>query len=238
MIKFKVHIVDSSRLFREGLKRLFVSSPFFVSGESISVNELSKYKNENLSDTNFLIIGCNYIDTNLLSYIGQLLKITPMIKIIIVFDEINYNIITDALQCGVQGILLKDKSPEAFLQSLLLVGMGEKVFPSDLARLLINSDLDQRIPRTHKPSVGNNLSRRERQILDGLVQGQSNKAIARALNVAEGTVKVHLKSLLRKIKARNRTQAAIWGHSIGLASPRPKAQPGSKRLQPGPADLA
>ena len=62
------------------------------------------------------------------------------------------------------------------------------------------------------------LSEREAQILDGLVRGHANKVIARSCDITEATVKVHMKSILRKIQVANRTQAAIWalehGHSI------------------------
>jgi two-component system nitrate/nitrite response regulator NarL len=54
------------------------------------------------------------------------------------------------------------------------------------------------------------LSDRERQILSCLIHGQSNKVIARELDIAEATVKVHVKGLLRKLRAANRTQAAVW----------------------------
>lgn len=72
---------------------------------------------------------------------------------------------------------------------------------------------------THCASLSNgpSLSEREAQILDGLVQGHANKIIARTCDITEATVKVHMKSILRKIQVANRTQAAVWalehGHS-------------------------
>ena len=70
----------------------------------------------------------------------------------------------------------------------------------------------------HSPPNGPRLSEREAQILDGLVQGHANKVIARNCDITEATVKVHLKSILRKIQVANRTQAAVWalehGHAV------------------------
>jgi len=66
--------------------------------------------------------------------------------------------------------------------------------------------------------IPHGLSEREEQILRGLVKGQSNKLIARACDVAEATVKVHIKSILRKIRVANRTQAAIWGLGQGYGA--------------------
>ena len=62
------------------------------------------------------------------------------------------------------------------------------------------------------------LSEREAQMLDGLVKGHANKVIARTCDIAEATVKVHMKSILRKIRADNRTQAAIWAMANGYAA--------------------
>ena len=61
------------------------------------------------------------------------------------------------------------------------------------------------------------LSERERQIIDGLVKGQSNKTIARACGITEATVKVHMKAILRKVPCSNRTQVAIWALEQGDA---------------------
>ena len=63
--------------------------------------------------------------------------------------------------------------------------------------------------------VRHGLSEREEQILKGLVKGLSNKIIARKLDIAEATVKVHMKSILRKIRVANRTQAAVWALERG-----------------------
>lgn len=77
------------------------------------------------------------------------------------------------------------------------------------------------------------LSDREAQILDGLVRGHANKVIARTCDIAEATVKVHMKSILRKIHVGNRTQAAIWALENGFACESPRSASG---LQPAPID--
>src|SRR3546814_4975603 len=74
-------------------------------------------------------------------------------------------------------------------------------------------------PEASAPARGaQNLSERGSEILECLVQGASNKMIANRLNITEGTVKVHMKSLLRKIDAANRTQAAIWALNAGYSN--------------------
>ena len=68
-------------------------------------------------------------------------------------------------------------------------------------------------PRNH-----HGLSQREAQILDGLVKGHANKVIGRTCDIAEATVKVHMKAILRKIRVDDRTQAAIWAMKNGYAA--------------------
>jgi two-component system nitrate/nitrite response regulator NarL len=117
------------------------------------------------------------------------------------------------LDAGLDGYLLSDLSPAALVQSLQLVLLGEKVFPTSLAALLVSGLTDNVVTM---PGGGRGLSEREGQILRFLVHGESNKMIANHLGITEATVKVHLKTVLRKIGALNRTQAAIWALNNGL----------------------
>ena len=86
-----------------------------------------------------------------------------------------------------------------------------KMYPSASAPC---STLSLRWPLRNHPG----LSEREAQILDGLVKGHANKVIARTCDITEATVKVHMKSILRKIRVDNRTQAAIWAMENGYAA--------------------
>jgi two-component system, NarL family, nitrate/nitrite response regulator NarL len=108
---------------------------------------------------------------------------------------------------SLSGILTYDLSADAFVRSLHLISAGERVFPSGLGL-----DIRPQAPSagTEPGRGGSQLSPREREILSHLVTGHSNKAIARDLGITEATVKVHLKSVQRKIRVDNRTQAAIW----------------------------
>jgi two-component system nitrate/nitrite response regulator NarL len=108
------------------------------------------------------------------------------------------------------GILTYDLSTDAFVRSLRLIGSGERVFPRDFA---LGRKPRARPPNTDLRSDGAHLSPREKELLSHLTAGRSNKLIARDLGITEATVKVHLKSVLRKIRVDNRTQAAIWALS-------------------------
>jgi two-component system nitrate/nitrite response regulator NarL len=104
------------------------------------------------------------------------------------------------------GVLTCDLSAADFVRSLRLICLGERVFPRDLI-----VDRNPAQPADNDLQNGRcRLSPREKEVLLQVVEGRSNKLIARHLGMAEATVKVHLKSLLRKIGVDNRTQAAIW----------------------------
>jgi two-component system nitrate/nitrite response regulator NarL len=110
------------------------------------------------------------------------------------------------------GIISDDLSAEAMIRSLRLIQEGERVVPrSLLSALTASSGPAPSNTAGDSPVQGVRLSPRERQILSYVVKGESSKGIARHLDIAEATIKVHLKSLFRKIGAANRTQAAIWG---------------------------
>ena len=118
---------------------------------------------------------------------------------------------TDSREIGLDeaaslsGILTDDLSAGAFVRALHLIASGERMFPHDLAL-----GRKSAIPSPEPRSNGVHLSPREKEILSHLVEGHSNKGIARFLGITEATVKVHLKSVQRKIRVENRTQAAIW----------------------------
>src|ERR1700732_5275186 len=122
---------------------------------------------------------------------------------------------------------------DVFIKSMELVMMGETIFPPAFLSFVLDpegtllgetaprDENNQAMPIRTKNPFAPQLSTREKLILRCLIQGDSNKCIARKINIAEATVKVHVKAILRKIRVHNRTQAAIWGTNnesvIGLA---------------------
>ena len=109
-------------------------------------------------------------------------------------------------------------SAPALQKSLTLVSMGEKVFPSELASIIIDV-FGQNVFRSEE--IENcELSDREKKILNLLASGHSNKVIAATLDIAESTAKLHISGILRKLHATNRTQAALRAVQHGLVTQR------------------
>jgi Response regulator containing a CheY-like receiver domain and an HTH DNA-binding domain len=217
--QISILLVDQSRLFREGLKRIFQDSVFQVSHEAAALSEaLDKLKSS--PDTNILLtelpVGNAASPSDV---IGAIRDTAPNTRIVVLTNDNDGVSLMRALDAGVDGYLLKSMSADALKQSLHLVMLGEKVFPTDLARCLVNG---AQVPSGssgtgRRTASGRGLSEREMQILNCLLGGDSNKMIANRLQISEGTVKVHLKGILKKINVQNRTQAAIWALNNGMA---------------------
>jgi two-component system nitrate/nitrite response regulator NarL len=112
-----------------------------------------------------------------------------------------------ALQAGADGYLLKDMEPEDLMASLVDAAHGKIAITDRLTQLLAVS-LRERIRPRNPDEAG--LTDQESRILEQIAEGKSNKLIAKALGITEGTVKVHVKHLLKKLNLRSRVEAAVW----------------------------
>ncbi|QCG94518.1 response regulator transcription factor [Azospirillum sp. TSA2s] len=213
MPSVSIALIDANNLFRQGLKALFAEQGFCITKETSSLKAALQVVLEGDASQVILIDPVGIGDFT--SFLKSMKMACPDAHVVVLTGTLDTGIMTQAIEAGADGFLMKDMSMEALAQSLRLVMMGEKVFPSALAALLISRRLTGTAADLPAPHKG--VSQREAQILRCLQNGNSNKVIAHHLQITEATVKVHLKSLLRKIDASNRTQAAIWGLNNGFA---------------------
>jgi two-component system nitrate/nitrite response regulator NarL len=115
-----------------------------------------------------------------------------------------------ALRAGADGYLLKDLEPEDLLDALLQAERGQLVLSPQLTRILASTLREEKPDRKN---LAAQLTGRESQILGMIATGSTNKLIARELGIADATVKVHVKNLLKKLKLRSRVEAAVWAVS-------------------------
>jgi two-component system, NarL family, nitrate/nitrite response regulator NarL len=217
MLKTSLVIIEKNGLFREGLRHLFAASSFDTVNQSNSVAEAIPFVATLQPD--LVLVGLSDSDEER-KCIARIRAAALHTRIVFLTESMRINRLADALAEGVDGYLLKNMSADALHQSLQLVLLGEKVFPTDLAHLLIS---DRRTARngTVQGDHVNGLSDREMQILGYLTSGAQNKQIANDLQISDGTVKVHLKAILKKIGVQNRTQAALWALSQGMTHVSP-----------------
>jgi two-component system, NarL family, nitrate/nitrite response regulator NarL len=214
MKTINVVLVGTNQLFRQGLRSLLDPCQFSVAAEARDLTVLEALLEEG-PPPDLVVADLNGCDDKNVDSLRRLRGDHEGIRIVVLANELSLSEMARLLKAGADGYLVNDLSADAFSLSLLLVMKGEKALPSTLAKILANdSDTGARtMGMSHK-----NLTERETQILKCLLHAYSNKHIARALNISEGTVKVHLKSLMKKIAAGNRTQAALWARNNGITN--------------------
>ena len=121
--------------------------------------------------------------------------------------------VISALKRGADGYLLKDMEPEDLLKALHQAAAGQIVLSEALTPILVARLREAQPGQTRDI---NQLTRREREILQLISDGMTNKAIARKLDISESTVKVHVKYLLKKMNLKSRLEAAVWALQNGL----------------------
>jgi two-component system nitrate/nitrite response regulator NarL len=231
MPAFPTLLIAADRLSREGLRRLLDASDFGVHWEAASVEDALTSFDETCAPAFVLLELVNRSSRDAASAsVRDLRARFPGAKLVALAAGLSMVTLAGTMAAGLDGYVVKDISPESLIQSLRLVAAGERVLPSRLADLLVRADVQSEGPPVPSPEL-EQLSSREIQILQQLATGLSNKGIARRLGITEATVKVHLKSLLKKTHAQNRTQAAIWALHQGL-SPSPGTTSDKDRQHP------
>jgi two-component system, NarL family, nitrate/nitrite response regulator NarL len=213
-------VIDSSRLFREGLRHLLTGTQFDIGLECTSLAEATAQIERGFTPQ--LVLAEFEASDDWLTALRPLRDRCPDARIIVLSNALSPNFLAQALDAGVDGYLLKNISLQGLTQSLELAILGEKVFPTQLAALLAEGKASTERPMFRSNTRPNGLSERETAILRCLVSGYPNKVIADQLQMTEASVKVHLKAVLRKIQASNRTQAAIWAINNGFQSDQPR----------------
>jgi two-component system nitrate/nitrite response regulator NarL len=234
-------------LLKEGLSRILSEADFSIVASSSFVDDhvLSTLPHE---QSVLLIIDVSDDFESGLRQIASFKRRHPGGRVAVLGDQRNPTEMVSAFRAGANAYLVKIASCEAFVKALELVLLGVTFLPPELLALvsdrksrnaiedghgdddddgdgnddtgLVGSDVEtnERIPSALSGGA-QQLSVRQRAILRRLVQGDSNKTIARRMTMAEATVKVHVKAILRKIGVHNRTQAAIWAMRNGASFP-------------------
>src|SRR3984893_16724720 len=219
---FATILVGKSILLREGLARILHSANFRILASESCVDDLppSKLQPHQLL---FLVVHTGDDFDAAVEQIELLRDQHPGGRIAIVADHYRLGELVSAFRAGANGYFVDIMTCDAFIKSLELVMMGETIFPPAFLSFVLDpegtllgetaprDENNQAMPIRTKNPFAPQLSTREKLILRCLIEGDSNKCIARKINIAEATVKVHVKAILRKIRVHNRTQAAIWG---------------------------
>jgi two-component system nitrate/nitrite response regulator NarL len=224
---FETVLVGSNTLAREGLKRILRAANFDIvaSASCIDDADLSSLA---LQKPTLLIIDSGDASEAAIEQVRASKKQYPAARVAMLADHYRIHHIVSAFEAGTDAYFVSVANWHTFIKSLELVMLGETFLPSALLPYILNHDgrrtseqiahdfaeTRQALRKTEYDATSH-LSVREKGILNYLVEGYSNKTIARKIDIAEATVKVHVKAILRKIRVQNRTQAAIWAINNG-----------------------
>jgi two-component system nitrate/nitrite response regulator NarL len=218
MNPIRVLLVDDHALFRKGVAELLSTEPDFElvgeAGDGIRAVEMAR---ELMPDVILMDISMPGIDG--LEATRRIKAEIPYVRIIILTVSESDHSLFDAIKSGAQGYLLKNVQPEALLETLNGVVRGEASISGAMAARLLQDLARESRPASPPPAPPARLTQREQEVLRLVSQGKSNKEIASALNIAENTVKNHLKNILEKLHLENRVQAATFALRREMGDP-------------------
>lgn len=199
-------IIDDHPLFRKGVIQLIqTAEEFTIVGEGSSGEEGIELAYNKQPD--MILLDLNMKDMSGIDVLKILKAAGIESRIIMLTVSDSADDLVDALRAGADGYLLKDMEPEDLLASIRSAGQGQMALSNSLTGLLAHALKAESRPKSTDEA---GLTDQEGKILDHIATGKSNKLIARELNITEGTVKVHVKHLLKKLNLKSRVEAAVW----------------------------
>jgi two-component system nitrate/nitrite response regulator NarL len=209
----RVLLIDDHALFRFGLQELLERRGIQVVAAVGDTTMGLRRVAETMPDV--VLLDMRMPQLNGLEMLRQLRAAYPTMPIAMLTTSAEERDVIDSLQSGAQGYLLKDMEPDALIAALGEIVQGRTVVAPELAIVLAKAVQGEGASTPHEGRIAD-LTPREHEILCHLAEGQSNKGIARRLNISDGTVKLHVKAILRKLDVHSRVEAAVIAVERGL----------------------
>jgi len=210
--RIRIVVIDDHTLFRRGITALLTRVPDFdVAGEAADGFEGIKAVAQHQPDV--VLLDLNMPGISGIDALAAILKETPGTHVVMLTVSEEADDLMLALRSGALGYLLKNIESDFLVASVRRAADGEAVMSPEMTSKLMH-EVRGGTTAAKEPA----LSPREREILVYLARGASNKEIARDLDVAESTVKIHVQHILRKLELTSRVQAAVWAVERGIAA--------------------
>ena len=199
----RILIIESETLVRVGVRTILSSqTDFEIVGEAETIEKgFDLFKQTN---ADVVLMSLRFAETCAIDEIERFLKFAPRAKIIVLASHAGDAEISRSLKIGAFGYVCKDISDDELIKAVRIITSGKKYIPSGVANIL-SENLGQE-----------QLTNAEKRILKTIVEGLSNKEIARKLDISENTVKTHIKNIFDKIDVSDRTSAATTAIRRGL----------------------
>ena len=213
-------VVSKSEILREGLRRILTDNQFVVAEVANDSAALMALLDGKPAPDLIVIESAG---AHGLENCRQLREAFASSRLVLLAEDYSIESTSRAMAVGIDGYLAKEISCAPLVGALRLVVLGEKVVPSQMVEALSLAHWQPASENWLANTSDVRLSEREVEILCCLTRGDANKLISRQLVITEATVKVHIKTILRKLSVLNRTQAAMWAVSRGLNANVPAA---------------
>lgn len=204
--RLRVMIVDDHSLFRSGLSELLERRGIEVCAAVGDGEEGCRLAASLEPDVVLLDLRMPEFDG--LSVLERLAALDLHCAVVMLTTSSDERDLVGSLRAGARGYLLKDMEPEQLVDALAAVVDGETVVAPEMTSVLAKV-VKGGVLESGRPARFSSLTPREFEILRHLAEGQSNKEIARDLGITDGTVKLHVRSILRKLEVRSRVEAAV-----------------------------
>lgn len=202
----RILLVDDHPMLRRAMHDLLSMEPDLLpAAQAASGKEALELVGE--QDFDLILLDLNMPGLNGIETIEALRGAGVDAKIIIFSVSDDHADVVEALRAGADGYLLKDMEPEELVKEIRQAAHGRMAISPALTQILVKAIQGRRSGAGEQHPE---FTKREKDVLRLMARGQSNKVIARNLDITEGTVKVHAKRLLQKLGVRSRTEAAIW----------------------------
>lgn len=216
----RILLVDDHVLFRKGVAALLSGRQGMqVVGEAGDGIEALDVARETLPDVILMDIEMPRCDG--LEATRRIKREMPHAKIVILTVSDDDHDLFEAIKSGAQGYLLKDLEPYQLYDLLASISRGEAPLSGVIAAKILKEFRTPKHGSAESPELVDELTPREIDILELVVEGKTNKEIAYTLNISENTVKIHLRNILEKLHLQNRIQAAVYAVRRGLVEEPP-----------------
>jgi DNA-binding NarL/FixJ family response regulator len=220
----RVLIADDDDLMRAGLVELLSGEPGIeIVGEAATGREAVERARRLAPDV--VLMDVRMPDLDGIGATGELARAAPRARVLILttFEQDDY--VFGALRAGASGFLLKRTRPEELIAAVHTIAAGDSLLSPSVTRRVIDRMAQQPTPELADQAKLRELTAREREVLELIARGLSNREIASELVVEESTIRTHVKRILMKLDLRDRVQIVIFSYETGVNRPAPAANP-------------
>jgi len=213
-----VLVADDQALVRVGLSKILAGEPdLAVAGEAVDGDDAIAAARRLRPDVVLMDIRMPVLDG--IEATRRILAERPATRVLVLTTFGLDVYVFDALRAGASGFMLKDAPPEEIVAAVRIVASGEALLAPAVTRAVIEEFSRRPSPVAALPAAVEELTPREREVLDLLARGLSNPEICARLHVSEGTAKTHVARILQKLGLRDRVQAVIYAYESGIVTP-------------------